>query len=252
MDENAEDDRARKNEGVRGIAGWARTYARNRTLSVAVAMVAFLGGCALFGGLSLLAAWAYKAGHSLLAAGAIAALAVFAVWWIWFCFVGAARLLPRVTERLYRTEGQVSIGAPREGEQGCPPVSLWVALVFSLCVAASVVLGVLDITPIRYMQPISALYCVPFLCYLSARIGKAGSPFMLLWPALYGLHAVLIVAGAPVYFERWEALNMLVPVAGYGLLAAVAGHVYSRVALRRLRALAQSPTLADEERGAGS
>ena len=62
---------------------------------------------------------------------------------------------------------------------------------------------------------------------------------MALWPALYALHAILLVVGAPIYFEDpYTILNMLVPTAGYGIAAAVAGHVYSRFALRRLRRLA--------------
>jgi len=34
---------------------------------------------------------------------------------------------------------------------------------------------------------------------------------------------------------------MLVPVVGYGVIAGVAAHIYSRYALRRLRTLATSP-----------
>jgi hypothetical protein len=237
MDENSQGDGARPSEDVRGIARWARRYAQNRTLSVVVAMLVFLAGGAVMAGLSVLAAWAYMAGHGVLATVTVVALAVVVAWWIWFSFAGAARLLPRIAERLYRNEGQVTVGV--RGEAGCPPSARWVALLFALGLTASVVLGVLGILPLRYMQPISALYCVPFLCYLSVRMGRAGSPFMLLWPALYALHAILLVAGAPIYFpERWEVLNMLVPTVGYGLVAALAGHVYSRVALRRLRALA--------------
>jgi len=250
MDDNAQDDRARQNEDIRGIARWTRRYAQNRTLVFIVFELVFLAGAALMGGLSILGAWAHKTGHDPLAVGAIIALVGFVVWWVWFSFVGAARLQPRITERLYRGEGQVSIGAPGE-KLGCPSCPRWVVPVFVLCVLGHTVATYLDVTPIRYQQPISALYCVPFLSYLSVRMGKAGSPFMLLWPALYGLHAVLIVAGAPVYFERVEALNMLLPIVGYGIVAGVAGHVYSRVALRRLRALARSATAADEERGAG-
>ena len=70
---------------------------------------------------------------------------------------------------------------------------------------------------------------------------------MMLWPTLYAIHAILLVAGAPIYFGgKWEALNMFVPVVGYGVLAALAGHIYSRIALRRLRTLATSPETPDQ------
>ena len=62
---------------------------------------------------------------------------------------------------------------------------------------------------------------------------------MAIWPGLYVLHAGLVVAGAPIQFGRQLAiLNMLIPVAGYGLVAALAGHIYSRYALRKLREVA--------------
>jgi len=39
-----------------------------------------------------------------------------------------------------------------------------------------------------------------------------------------------------------------VPVVGYGLIAALAGHLYSRYALRRLRAIARGPEAAEERK----
>ncbi|MEZ6070602.1 MAG: hypothetical protein R3C10_10080 [Pirellulales bacterium] len=60
-----------------------------------------------------------------------------------------------------------------------------------------------------------------------------------IWPALYTIHALLIVAGAPIVFHApWDGLNMLIPIAGYGILAALVGHLYSRYALGKLRRLA--------------
>ncbi len=61
------------------------------------------------------------------------------------------------------------------------------------------------------MQPLSVVYLVPFAVYLWQHLGRP-SPFMLLWPLLYGLHAILVLAGVPVYFEgKLEALNVLIP-----------------------------------------
>jgi hypothetical protein len=60
----------------------------------------------------------------------------------------------------------------------------------------------------------------------------------LLWALLYTLHALLILAGAPIVFHgKWWNLNLALPVFGYGILSLLAGHIYSRVALRRLRRL---------------
>jgi len=52
---------------------------------------------------------------------------------------------------------------------------------------------------------------------------------------MYGL---LIVAGAPVLSEgRFAQANMVISTFGFGFLSALAAHIYSRYALRRLRRL---------------
>ena len=83
-----------------------------------------------------------------------------------------------------------------------------------------------------------------------ARIGPTRSPRQMLADQEYGGHASvhddgvaskLGLAGAPIVFSApWDSLNVLLPIAGYGLLAALVGHFASRVALRQLRTLAQS------------
>jgi hypothetical protein len=65
------------------------------------------------------------------------------------------------------------------------------------------------------------------------------APFMLLWPGLLVIHAVLALAGVHPFSGEPSAVTILVPTVGYGAIAALASHVYSRVALRRLRSLAR-------------
>jgi len=238
----AEERRPEQNQRLQEIPKWARRYAQNRTLPLLVMLTIFLGGCLMFGGLGYLVGWAYVHGERLLAGAAMLVLCAFAVWWLWFSFVGAARIMEWIAERLYRREGSVSLGA-REGGPSAKHLPL-AGFLFMFCVAASVGLGILGLLPQKYMQPISALYCVPFLVYLWAKQRPVGSPFMLLWPVLYGLHAILLVSGAPIRFGgKFEGLNMLVPVAGYGIVAILIAHVYGRIALRRLRTLMRSPEI---------
>ena len=247
MKAGAEERRPEQNQRLQEIPKWARRYAQNRTLPMLVGLAIFTGGFLVFGGLGYLLGWAYVHGERFLAGGTMLVLCGFAVWWLWFSFVGAARIMERITERLYRREGGVSLGAREEGPS--PKVPPLAGFLFMFCVAASVGLGILGLLPQKYMQPISALYCVPFLVYLWAKQRPVGSPFMLLWPVLYGLHAILLVAGAPIRFGgKFEGLNMIVPVAGYGIVAILIAHIYSRIALRRLQGLARSPEL---ERGTG-
>jgi hypothetical protein len=91
------------------------------------------------------------------------------------------------------------------------------------------------------MQPVSALYCVPFMVFLYFWQRPKVGFLMLLWPALYAIHAILIVAGVPIVFaeeSKFFSLNMLIPTFGYGFLTSVIGHIYSRYALKKLKTAA--------------
>jgi len=232
-------------EDPRDIPKWARRYAQNRTLT----MVVFLGICVfgscMFGGLSFLTGLAYVLGQRTLAAVGVLALLGWTAFWIWFSFFGAARLMGDMAKWLYRREGQVSPEQPLGLIHGRN--SVWAGCAFAFCILAFVLLGFLGYIPERLMQPISAIYVVPFMLYLGWKQQAAGSPFMLLWPLLYGIHAILIASGVPI--SRGPIFDMLFPVVGYGLVAGLAGHIYSRIALRRLRSLSSSPEPPQE--GAG-
>ena len=248
MREGVEKQGSEQDHDIRSIPTWTRRYAQSRTLPMVAFFVIYVAGAAAFGGLSYLTAWAYVSGQRTLAVASMLLLSGFAAWWLWFSFVGARGIFRRITQRLYRNEGEVSLGPSPEANM--PRVAPAVGFLFAFCVIATVGLGLLGVFPIRYMQPVSALYTLPFLVYIGIPLRGVGSPFMGLWPVLYGIHAILLVAGAPIHFSRpWEGLNVLVPVVGYGLLAALAGHIYSRVALRRLRALAGSPEAEEGMRG---
>jgi len=101
--------------------------------------------------------------------------------------------------------------------------------------------------PPQYWQPLTALLWTPLLSYALVRPmrgERASSPLLLLWPGLYGLHALLIMAGLPIYVTGEYPVLVLANYGlfmGYGVIAALAAHIYGRVALRRLRALAGSP-----------
>jgi hypothetical protein len=100
----------------------------------------------------------------------------------------------------------------------------------------------------NHMQPISALYVVPFLVCLWLLMRPMVGWAALLWPLLFAIHAILILAGAPIFFTApWDGLNMLIPIAGYGILAGLVGHLQSRVALTQLKRLSRvGPTGPDQ------
>ena len=221
------------------IAKLARTYAQNRSLGVVVFMVVFVVLSAAIGGPSYLAGESYRSGNMPLFWVSIALLVPAAAALIYLSIpIWGGKLMERVVQRLYAKEGMVAFSCPGESKK------IWGLVLggcFGTCIIATVVLGFVIDIPNKYMQPISALYCVPFLVGMWFLMRPMAGYAALLWPALYATHAILIVAGAPIFFTgRWEVLNMLIPVAGYGMLSALVSHLYSRVALAQLKKLTQA------------
>jgi hypothetical protein len=222
---------------ARSIQQWTRTYAQNRTLGLVVNLCIFVLLSGMIGGSSLLTAYAFVKGSTVLLILGLLACIFSLVALVWFSVPRlGGRWQERLAARLYAKEGQVSV---QSGAKSPSKVDIAVGIAFGACIIASVEIGFWIDIPLKYMQPISATYCVPFLLYLSWRTRPASSRLMLLWPTLYALHALLVVCGVPIVWSPpWDALNMLIPVAGYGILAGLTGHLYSRLALRRLRTLA--------------
>lgn len=224
-------------EEAQQLQQWARRYAQNRSLPVAVGL---LVNVLLFLAISVPSYWggmAYRAGNTALLVGWLGVLSVAVAATIYLAVPRwGGRRLQQLANWLYASEGQVAISMPRAGRTW---IMTTIAVAFGVCVVGSVILGLTGYFPTgKYMQPISALYVVPFLVALHFLMRPAVGFIALLWPLLYALHAVLIVAGAPIVFVTpWESLNMLVPIAGYGLLTSLVGHIYSRWALHSVRAI---------------
>jgi len=230
---------------LRQLPSWTRRYALSRSLGLLVSLAVFAVGFGIFAGLGLLLGSAYRAGNMTVVVACYALMASFTIFWVWLTLVGLNRLLGAATTRLYRREGEVTV-LP-EGKPG-PPVGAKIIaplMVAALLAAVVVVIvwswwshvptGYME----KYMQPLGALCVVPFLVVLWALNRSAMSPTILLWPALFVLHAILIVAGAPIVFTGpLTGLNVFLPVVGYGLLAGLVGHLYNRRALARVRQLA--------------
>jgi hypothetical protein len=165
-------------------------------------------------------------------------ICIFAVVLVVTAILLAARFIER---RLYRKEGQIKLAAPEQTKK--ERIANRIAgLLFSVCILISITLGVLGYIPIKYMQPVSAIYIVPFIVSIGIWQRPSVNPagfLAWLWPTLYLTHAILIVAGVPILFHKpWTALNMLIPIAGYGILCALLGHFYSRYALKKLKTAA--------------
>ncbi len=225
----------------RELGKWARVFGQHqRGIAVAVNLVIFLLLCATGGPLWYLVGEGYRYGNMGLFWGSIAGVVLWAAAVVYMSIPRwGGKLQERIVRRLFGSAGHVTIGVRQTDKRRR---LLMVAIVaFMACIAASVVFSFLFHPPTKYMQPISALYMVPFLVALTLLMRPAVGLIALIWPMLYGLHAVLIVAGAPILFTgRWDGLNMVLPTCGYGILAGVVSYAYSRYALRKLRRLART------------
>jgi hypothetical protein len=220
-------------ERLKEIQKWTRRYAENRTLPFLISMATFLFLFCGTGGLFYIACNAYRAGNMLL---------------FWFCIFALLLVVTAIVlaagfieRRLYRKEGQVTLAIPKKTER--QRRAGWiVGLLFGACVMISVILIVFCKIPIKYMQPVSTICFIPLLIAIGIwqpRSVKPAGFLVWLWPILYVIHAILIVAGVPIVFDKpWTALNMLIPIAGYGILCGLLGHVYSRYALKKLKTAA--------------
>ena len=226
-------------EKLKEIPKWTRKYAQNRTIPVLIALAIFL---CLFAGIAIPSYFggkAYSSGNLVLFWFCFFVLAVAMISLAFFCVPKwGGKFIERISRRLYNREGNVLISVP-ETIKKKQWVGYVVAMVFGSCVFISVILGCLGYLSIKYMQPVSALYVVPFLVFLYLWQRPIISPLTLLWPTLYAIHAILVVAGVPIQFgEPLVFLNMLIPTAGYGILCGLIGHIYSRYALKKLKTAA--------------
>ena len=227
-------------EKLKEIPKWTHRYAQNRTLTNLAFMAINILFFVAIGGLSLLAGIASKTGHPILLC--VCAVVLIAVLILLFIVsvpkFGGVKIWRWIDRRIYGREGIASIPEPESMKK-----NKWLGyvagLIFSLCVMGSVYFGGRGYFSIKYMQPVSALYVVPFTVFLYFWQRPKVSPILLLWPILYTIHAILIVAGVPILFTgNLTGLNMFLPTFGYGVLTFIIGHIYSRYALKKLKNIA--------------
>jgi len=237
---------------LKEIPKWARKYAQNRTLTILVLMamiMLFSMLVAVLIGFSLaLAAAGFRKGNMTLGfvgiAVLVAVLAAVSIFLIIFLskYGGKNRgLIDRmIDQRLYGKEGTASVPVPKSSRKKiCLEIVL--AVVIFICFFGSWYLAIKGYIAYKYLQPVSVLYIVPIVVcgwyfWQSPRMG----PIYLLYPILYSIHAILIVAGVPIFFttENFCIFSICLPAIGYGFLPFIIGHIYSRYALKKLKAAA--------------
>jgi hypothetical protein len=149
---------------------------------------------------------------------------------------GGLKLWKWVEQRIYR-EGNISLPEPilmRTNKK----IGKIAGLLFCTCITFNVFLY--GYIPKVYIQPVSAIYCVPFAVFLYLWQRPKYGPLILIWPALYTIHAILIVAGVPIVFPKESglvSLDIFIPAVGYGFLTFVIIYIYNRYALKKLKAI---------------
>jgi len=235
---------------LKEIPKWTRKYAQNRTLTILVLivmtalfgmLVAFLVGFPL-----ALAVAGFRKGNIVLGCvGTAVLVAVLAAIVKFYIFIFAKfggknkGLLDQIIDRwIYGKEGAASMPQPKLSKKA-KRLDIVVGIVYMVCLIGSMELGMTGYIPVKYLLPFMALFVVPFGVYQYYVLWPRLGPVLLIFPILYAIHAILILAGVPIFFTGIFAvpLNMLLPLI-YTLLTYMIGHLYSRYALKKLKTAA--------------
>lgn len=218
------------------IVRWAQRYARSRTISFLVQWVFIVTMVMIIGIAATLTNKTYRPESMGLFYLCIVSMVLSILAMTWFSVSKwGGEVIWRITQWLYGDEGYAAyLGDRHDG-----PTPWWVTALGGGLVVYHLVGAILvsfRILPLAYMQPFSAAYMAPFLALmiLYQRLGF----WAWIWPIFYAAHGVMMVMGLPIGFPgQWQLLDMAVPVFGYGLIAILTGHVYSRFALQQLKRL---------------
>jgi len=238
-------------EKLKDISKWTRKYAQNRTLTIlvfmAIIVLASMFIAVLVSLLLALAAIGFKKGNMVLGcvgiALLVAALVAIVKFYIFFLskFGGKNKgLLDQIIDRwVYAKEGTVSMPMLKSSKKKIC-LEIVSGVIFFICFFGSWHLAIKGYIAYKYLQPVSALYIVPFVvCGWYFWKSPLMGPIYLLYPILYAVHAILIVAGVPIFFttENFCIFSICLPMLGYGFLPFIIGHIYSRYALKKLKGI---------------
>jgi hypothetical protein len=226
-------------EKLKEIPKWTRKYAQNRTLTNFLVMVIFMLISMVIAALSYSAGAAFIKGNITVFRVCIVVLFAILVFVLIICVskFGGVKIRRWLDQLIYDYEGTASMPEPKLTKKK-KWLGFVVAAVVFICILGSYYLSMEGYIAFKYMQPISALYLVPFLVLLYFEQRPRVGPLVLICPILYTIHAILTVAGVPIFFTgNLGILNMFLPLFGYTFLAHVISHIYSRYALKKLKGL---------------
>jgi len=205
-------------EKLKEIPKWTRRYAQNRMLTIPVLMVmgvlllTFIAVVVVFP--LGLATSGFRKGNMVLGwvgiaffVAALAAVLTFLIIFILkFCRKNSGLIEQKIEQWIYGKEGTVSMPSmPSMPGSKITKINSWlgivIGVVFYICFFGSWHLSEKGYIAFKYLQPISTLYLVPFLVYLYFIQRPRVGPVVLICPILYTIHAILIVAGVPIFLR---------------------------------------------------
>jgi len=228
-------------EKLKEIPKWTRKYAQNRTLTTFVILVMICLMSMVIGVPLALAMMAFTRENMILfwacIAVSVAILISLIILVSKFGGKNSGLIDQRIDKWIYRKEGTATVPVPKLTKK-----REWLGIVsgviISIFIGGSMYLAAVGYISYKYVQPISAIFIVPssFFGYFLQR--PRFGPVLLIFPILYAIHAILIVAGVPIFFTGiLGTFNMVIPLWGYMLLTYAIGHVYSRYALKKLKGI---------------
>ena len=229
-----------KNQRLRKVSRLTDIYARHRTAGPFLIFSTLVLAMGLSIRLVIYLSKPYIKGHD----GAILVMilaimvVVFLVTIFFLVDRWGGRLLKRWGEKLFDHDGRVS----ERPLNSLIPRWLFIltSVLFGICIVGGIALGVKYNLPDKYMQPISAIYVLPFMVVLGLwRRTPVTSPLMGLWPLLYAIHAVLVVVDAPVFRSIDGGTHMCIATWGYGALIGFLAYIHSKLTLRKLKKISR-------------
>jgi hypothetical protein len=236
-----ENQKSAETDKLKEIPKWTRRYAQNRTLTTFVLIVIIMLISMGIAVTSYLVAAAFMKGNMTVFWLGIAVLVAILMCLFIFSvskFGGIKNkgwIDQRIDQWIYGKEGTASMPLPRLTKKK-KWLDFVVGTLVGICILGTMFLAMEGYIAFKYMQPVSAIYFVPFLVFQYFLKRPSIGPLVLICPILYTIHAMLILAGVPMFFTgNLCMLNIFLPVFGYTFLAYVIGHVYSRYALKKLK-----------------
>jgi len=226
-------------EKLKEIPKWTRRYAQNRKLTLLVYLVIVsLISVVIIVPVSCLI-MAFEKGNMILALVGIVSL-IAVVIFVRFFRIRNIKIWKWMDQHIYGYEGTVSMPEPKLTKKK-KLLELVAVILYGSLSLGTMYLGMANFIPAKYVQPVSALYSVPYLVFSwyfwrSPRMG----PIVLLSPILYAIHAILIIAGVPIFFTGQFGVpaNIFLPLIVYNHLTYLISHFYSRYALKKLKGIA--------------